>query len=229
MVANLLFIRRIVAPTSGWPPLWHRGHLALLLLLACCGGGCAQRNISFVSDPPGATVSYDSQQCVTPCRLKSDCAAGKAQLSHPLAGEQVVVVDDCKVGDTIRYHALGTTAVAFKVAAVPFAVLGIIGLGVISDDADNGDSTHPDVWLITGGSLLTAGVLYGCGEGFGRLKGDLDTEVFVTFPPTHSRADRQGDPPATPPRVTPDRQELPDPLQLNEQGYQRLFSQPAAP
>jgi len=201
----------------------------LLLLLACCSGGCAHRSIYFDSSPRGAMVSYDSRQCITPCTLKTDCASGHAQLNHPIAGEQVVKVAACEATDTLRYHALGTTELAFKVAAVPFALVGVVGLAIISEDADNGDSTDPDVWLVTGGSLLTAGVLYGCGEGFGYLKGDLDTGIFVTFPPEQALDNRRADPlPAVgqPPASPAPAATRPDPLQLDNEEYQRLFSQP---
>jgi len=212
-------------PTIIHPSPWRRGHLVLLLLLACwCSGGCAHRHIYFDSSPRGAMVSYDSRQCITPCTLKTDCASGQAQLNHPIAGERVVKVEACEVGDTIRYHAMGTTELAFKVAATPFALVGLVGLAIISDDADNGDSTDPDVWLITGGSLLTAGVLYGCGEGFGHLKGDLDTEVHVTFPPAATSAASQLEPRQ---EHSPAGQALPDTLQLDGEDYQRLFDRPA--
>lgn len=205
----------------------------LALVAAACLCGCAERKVHFDSNPAGATVSYDSRHCITPCTLPANCDAGKALLSHPIAGEAIAEVKACALGDSIRYHSLHATEETFKVAAAPFALLGVIGLGAMGEQTDNGDSVHPDLLLFTAGSLLSAGILYGVGELFGYMKGDLDGEVWVTFP-THNNPPRPVPPagvavsnPAPPEarHITP-AQSTPASLQLDTEAYRRLFAEP---
>lgn len=207
----------------------------LALFTAVCLCGCAQRKIYFDSNPAGAAVSYDSRHCITPCTLKANCDAGKALLSHPIEGDVVAEVKACAIGDTARYHSLRATEMTFKGAAVPFFGITLLCLGTIREDLDSGDSVDPDLLWVAAGGFIAAGIFYNIGELFGKMKGDLDTEVRVTFPPRDTPSTAVLTEGTNAPGPIYPQTKLGEPtknpsanLQLNTEAYHRLFAEPQA-
>lgn len=161
--------------------------LARIMLLFLLSGmlvlsGCARRTVRFESLPAGATVSFAGQQCTTPCAMQINCAAGEARFTTADADPVDASVPACTLSSSVRYELLSKTGTTFKALSAPFLVVGIAGLYVLGDDYEDHDNSDPDLLLLTGGALVSAGVLYYSGDLIDSLKGSRDIRVEGILP-----------------------------------------------
>jgi len=103
-----------------------------VMLLALLETGCATRRGSFTSNPPGALVTVDSIDGITPCLIELPAGPCTAVVTHPDGGSRIVQI--CDGPWTSRRVLAGTMPCAsavLKGASVPFYVVGGGCLGLL--------------------------------------------------------------------------------------------------
>lgn len=132
--------------------------VAVLALLLFCHG-CASRELHFVSNPPGASVSVAAAQCTTPCTLVVECDEPRAMFADQQGRHQSAELPACGEEDARDSRSLqrGELALAISAFALFIVAVGAYLVGAYGEQDSDELTGNDDAWMVSiasGGTAL---------------------------------------------------------------------------